>query len=178
MRRNIMTVSSAALGLATPLAAQTSAQPVTGPHASDVALEGQVRAALARELGPTLGGLTVAARDGVVALSGKVADATRRRAERTAAGVSGGNGNSGDKGPANGNGGKLTRSDAALETSARNTLVATFGPERAGKVQVQVRNGIVSVRGMPGNQLGQRQVEGALAGLEGSRGLEASSFER
>ncbi|MGH7628854.1 MAG: BON domain-containing protein [Gemmatimonadales bacterium] len=90
MRCDIMTVSFAALCLATPLAAQTGAQPVPGPHASDAALEGRVRAALARELGPALDGLTVEVRNGGVTLGGSVADATtRRRAERTAAGVTG-----------------------------------------------------------------------------------------
>ena len=56
MRRNIMAVSFAALCLATPVAAPASAKPLAGTAAGDAALEGQVRAALARELGPATRG--------------------------------------------------------------------------------------------------------------------------
>ena len=79
MRRNIMTVSFAALCLA-----------ARGTADSDAALAGQVRAALAKELGPALDGLTVEVRNGVVTFGGRLADArTRERAERTARGVNG-----------------------------------------------------------------------------------------
>ena len=90
MRRNIMAVSFAALCLSTPVTTPAAAKPVAGTAANDAALEGQVLAALARELGPALDGLTVEVRNGVVTLGGSVADAgTRQRAERAAAAVTG-----------------------------------------------------------------------------------------
>jgi osmotically-inducible protein OsmY len=79
MRSNIMAVSFAALCLA-----------ARGTADNDAVLKGQVRAALAKELGAALAGLTVEVRNGVVTLGGRLADAgTRERAERTARGVNG-----------------------------------------------------------------------------------------
>jgi osmotically-inducible protein OsmY len=79
MQRNIMTVSFAALCLA-----------ARGTTDKDAALAGQVRAALARELGPALDGLTVEVRNAVVTLGGRLVDArTRDQAERTTLGVNG-----------------------------------------------------------------------------------------
>ena len=179
---------SLAVVLVLTLAGAAHAQQLVAQPSSDAALTGQVRAELVRQMRADAGKIEVDVRNGVAYLSTTDrANAQMPRATIIAASVPGimkvvkvdpaggdagkkGGDAAADKNRAEGG------SDAALQRSAWRALVQRFGAEKASKMQVQVRSGGVSVRGLAGNQVGQAEVEAALRGLAGARGIEVSEM--